>query len=118
METVKIKKFQAQRRYTAEKSECWFELVEREGSELTFKVSHVSHAHEPVTVKATAVVKSDADGVYEEARVKSYEGVHTIDACTWCSRGRKLSKLSEVRQAEIRAAIAEDVERRNELTTV
>lgn len=30
MDTVKIKKFAPERRYTAKTSKCWWELVERE----------------------------------------------------------------------------------------
>lgn len=112
MVTVKIEKFAPERRYTAETSFCWFELIEREGKELTFKVTPANRSSASEIVKATAVVTSYKNKFFEEARVSNREGSHTINACTWVSRGRRVSEMSKEDAERVMTAIREDVERR------
>ena len=86
----KIQKFQFGRLYVAPRSNKTFELIERIGHSLTFRVRNPK-TNDSWKQRATSTYKADAAGAFEE--VLFSDGVR-LRSDTWCSEPKKVRRLS------------------------
>ena len=101
----KIQKFQFGRLYVAPNSKKSFELIERNGHHLTFRVRKPK---DRTTYKTTAIstYKADGKGAFEE--VLFLDGLH-LRSDSWCSDPKKVRQMSpetQTRIIELMAALA------------
>ena len=101
----KIQKFQFDRLYAAPNSKKSFELIERNGHHLTFRVRKPKDRTTYKTT-ATSTFKADETGAFEE--VLFLDGVR-LQSDSWCSDPKKVRKMSPETQTgiiELMAALA------------
>ena len=101
----KIKKFQLTQVYTAPKSVKLYELVERNGHFLTFRVRNPK-TRDSWKMRATSTYKADETGAFEE--VLFSDGAR-LRSDAWCSEPRKVRRMSAETQqgiVELMAALA------------
>ena len=101
----KIQKFQTGRLYAATNSKKTFELIERNGHHLTFRVRNPKNRTSYKTT-ATSLYKADQTGAFEE--VLFLDGVR-LRADAWCTAPKKVRRMSPETQEgiiELMAALA------------
>ena len=101
----KIQKFQFGRLYAATNSKKSFELIERNGHHLTFRVRNPKNQTSYKTT-ATSLYKADETGAFEE--VLFLDGVR-LRSDAWCTDPKKVRRMSpETQQGiiELMAALA------------
>ena len=101
----KIQKFQFGRLYAAPKSAKTYELIDRDGHALTFRVQNPK-TRDSWKMRATSTYKADQNGAFEEI-LFSDEGRLRSD--TWCSEPKKVRRMSAETQqgiVELMAALA------------
>ena len=101
----KIQKFQFGRLYAAPKSAKTYELINRDGHALTFKVRNPK-TRDSWKMRATSAYKADASGAFEE--VLFSDGVRLrADACRPVPRKvRRMSAETQQGIVELMAALA------------
>lgn len=101
----KIQKFQFGRLYAAPKSTKTYELINRDGHALIFRVRNPK-TRDSWKQLATSTYKADHNGAFEE--VLFSDGVR-LRSDTWCSEPKKVRRMSaEIQQGivELMAAVA------------
>ena len=101
----KILKFQLGRLYAAPKSAKTYELINRDGQALTFKVRNPK-TRDSWKMRATSTYKADETGAFEE--VLFSDGVR-LRSDTWCPEPKKFRSMSAEAQkgiVELMAALA------------
>ena len=101
----KIQKFQFNRIYTAPKSTKIYELINRDGHHLIFRVRNPK-TNDSWKQLSTSTFKADQNGAFEEVLFK--DGVR-LRADAWCSDPKKIRRMSpETQQGiiELMAALA------------
>ena len=93
----KIQKFQFGRLYAAPKSAKTYELINRDGHALTFKVRNPKNK-DSWKIRATSTYKADETGAFEE--VLFMDGVR-LRSDSWCSDPQKFLRMSAETQKEI-----------------
>ena len=93
----KIQKFQFGRLYAAPKSSNLYELIDRDGHRLVFRVRNPK-TRDSWKQLATSTYKADENGAFEE--IFFMDGTRLrADVC--CSGAKKVSKMSPYTQQEI-----------------
>jgi hypothetical protein len=101
----KIQKFQFGRLYAAPKSTKTYELINRDGHALTFRVRNPK-TRDSWKQLATSTYKADQTGAFEE--VLFSDGAR-LRSDTWCSEPKKVRRMSADAQqgiVELMAALA------------
>lgn len=101
----KIQKFQTGRLYAAPKSTKTYELINRDGHLLTFRVRNPK-TRDSWKQRATSTYKADENGAFEE--VLFLDGVR-LRSDAWCTDPKKVRRMSpETQQGiiELMAALA------------
>ena len=101
----KIQKFQFGRLYAAPKSTKTYELINRDGHALTFRVRNPK-TRDSWKQLATSTYKADETGAFEE--VLFSDGAR-LRSDAWCSEPRKVRRMSAETQqgiVELMAALA------------
>ena len=93
----KIQKFQFGRLYAAPKSAKTYELINRDGHALTFKVRNPK-TRDSWKMRATSTYKADETGAFEE--VLFSDGAR-LRSDAWCSEPKKFRCMSAETQKEI-----------------
>ena len=93
----KIQKFQFGRLYAAPKSAKTYELINRDGHALTFKVRNPK-TRDSWKMRATSAYKADENGAFEE--VLFSDGAR-LRSDTWCSEPKKVRRMSAEAQKGI-----------------
>ena len=93
----KIQKFQTGRLYAATNSKKSFELIERNGHHLTFRVRNPKDRTSYKTT-ATSLYKADQTGAFEE--VLFLDGLH-LRSDSWCSDPKKVRRMAPETQTKI-----------------
>ena len=101
----KIQKFQTGRLYAAPRSSKTYELIDRNGHSLTFRVRNPK-TNDSWKQRATSTYKADEVGAFEE--VLFMDGVR-LRSDVWCSGPKKVRQMSPETQEgiiELMAAMA------------
>ena len=101
----KIQKFQTGRLYAAPKSTKTYELINRDGHHLTFRVRNPKNRSSYKTT-ATSLYKADQNGAFEE--VLFLDGTR-LRSDAWCTDPKKVRRMApETQQGiiELMAALA------------
>ena len=93
----KIQKFQFGRLYAAPRSAKTYELIDRNGHALTFRVRNPKNK-DSWKMRVTSTYKADGTGAFEE--VIFFDGVR-LRSDTWCSEPKKVRRMSTEIQKEI-----------------
>ena len=93
----KIQKFQFNRIYAAPKSTKTYELINRDGHRLVFRVRNPKN-NDSWKQLATSTFKADETGAFEEVLFK--DGVR-LRADVWCSDPQKVRRMAPQTQQEI-----------------
>ena len=93
----KIQKFQFGRLYAAPKSTKTYELINRDGHRLAFRVRNPK-THDSWKQLATSTYKADESGAFEE--ILFNDGVR-LRADAWCSDPKKVQRMSPQTQQGI-----------------
>ena len=93
----KIQKFSFGRLYAAPKSTRTYELIDRSGHDLTFRVRN-PRTDDSWKQRAVSAYKADAAGAYEE--VLFMDGVR-LRADAWCEEPEKFQGMAPGKQVEI-----------------
>ena len=93
----KIQKFQFNRIYAAPKSTKTYELINRDGHRLVFRVRNPK-TNDSWKQLATSTFKADETGAFEEVLFK--DGVR-LRADVWCSDPQKVRHMAPQTQQEI-----------------
>ena len=93
----KIQKFQFGRLYATPRSAKTYELIDRNGHALTFRVRTPKNM-DSWKMRATSTYKADENGAFEE--VLFSDGVR-LRSDTWCSEPKKVRRMSAETQKEI-----------------
>ena len=93
----KIQKFQFGRLYAAPKSAKTYELIDRDGHALTFRVRNPKNK-DSWKIRATSTYKADETGAFEE--VLFMDGVR-LRSDSWCSDPQIFLRMSVETQKEI-----------------
>ena len=99
----KIKKFQLTQVYTAPKSVKLYELVERNGHFLTFRVRNPK-TRDSWKQLATSTYQADETGAFE---VVLFQDGTRLRADAWCSDPQKVRRMAPRTQQEIIKLMAE-----------
>ena len=99
----KIQKFQTGRLYAASNSKKSFELIERNGHHLTFRVRNPK-TRDSWKQRATSTYKADQTGAFEE--VLFLDGVR-LRSDAWCTDPKKVRRMApETQQGIIELMVA------------
>ena len=101
----KIQKFQLSQIYSAPESKKSFELIERNGHHLTFRVQNPKNRSSYKTT-ATSLYKADQNGAFEE--VLFLDGTR-LRSDAWCTDPKKVRRMAPETQEgilELMAALA------------
>ena len=101
----KIQKFQFGRLYAAPKSTKTYELINRDGHRLVFRVRNPK-TRDSWKMRATSTYKADASGAFEE--VLFMDGIR-LRSDAWCPEPKKFRSMSAETQqgfVELMAALA------------
>jgi len=93
----KIQKFSFGRLYAAPRSAKTYELIDRNGHALTFRVRNPKNK-DSWKIRATSTYKADETGAFEE--VLFMDGVR-LRSDSWCSDPQKFLRMSVETQKEI-----------------
>ena len=93
----KIQKFQFGRLYAAPKSTKTYELINRDGHALTFRVRNPK-TRDSWKMRATSTYKADENGAFEEVL---FSDGGRLRSDTWCSEPKKVRRMSAETQKEI-----------------
>ena len=93
----KIQKFQSGRLYAASKSTKTYELINRDGHRLVFRVRNPK-TRDTWKQLATSTFKADASGAFEE--IIFQDGIR-LRADVWCSDPKKVRRMAPQTQQEI-----------------
>ena len=93
----KIQKFHFGRIYAALKSTKTYELIERNGHYLTFRVRNPK-TRDSWKQRATSTYKADETGAFEE--ILFSDGIR-LRADSWCSEPEKVYEMSPTTQQDI-----------------
>ena len=86
----KIQKFQFGRIYSASNSKNTFELIDRNGHQLIFRVRRPKD-RDSYKVLATSTFKADETGAFEQILIQ--DGT-IVRSDSWCSGARKFKKMA------------------------
>lgn len=86
----KIQKFQFGRLYAAPKSAKTYELIDRDGHALTFRVQNPK-TRDSWKMRATSTYKADQNGAFEEIL---FSDGGRLRSDTWCSEPKRVRRMS------------------------